>query len=431
MPRKRKHEQVRCTHFKWLLTDRDGTLYADGRANTPNAGRHSLGTKDKQEALRLLPELDRVRAEDLGLVPRSAESVPQGRPLPLDEGRKLYESHIARSRVTGGVRRSTQKRYRAVFDKFLPFAKSRGVTVWNGTTRQLLTDYSAHLESIDYAHKTLVNELTTLKQTVKWLIKEGHLRGMQPIELRLRKAESEPAYCYRAEEVNAMIRHCRDKQELSWLVNVIIALACTGLRIAELASLRWSDVDLENARLTLTDESGLPGKASAGRSRRELKSGRSRSFPIHADLMEVLRSIPRRDRYIFHGPRGGRLKPDTVRRILVREVIEPLAKRFPTGDGEKGFANGRLHSFRHFFCSTCANNNVPERVIMDWLGHADSGMIRHYFHLHNDEARRRMDSLDFLGGVGGRSAGQAEGEPKKEDVAPPPAERRVDADGRD
>ena len=428
MPRKRKHEQVRCTHFTWVLVLRNGTWYADGRSNTPDAGRHSLGTKDKQEALRLLPELDRVRAEDLGLVPRSAEGSRQGRPLPLDEGRNLYERHIARPRVAGGVRASTQKRYRAVFDKFLPFAESRGVTVWNGITGQLLTDYSAHLESIGYAHKTLVNELTTLKQTVKCLTQEGHLHGMKPIELKLRKAESESAYCYRAAEVGAMIRHCRGKESLLWLANVIIALACTGLRIAELASLRWSDVDLENGRLTLTDESGRSGKASAGRGRRELKSGRGRSFPLHADLLEVLRGMPRRDGYIFHGPRGGRLKPDTVRRILVREAIEPLAERFPTADGEKGFVHGRLHSFRHYFCSTCANSGVPERMVMDWLGHANSEMIRHYYHLHDEESRRRMDSLDFLGGAGGRSAGQAEGNDDEEDVESPPNEMRDDGE---
>ena len=42
-----------------------------GRSNPVNAERQSLGTKDGDEAIRLLPELDRVRAEDLGLIPRS------------------------------------------------------------------------------------------------------------------------------------------------------------------------------------------------------------------------------------------------------------------------------------------------------------------------------------------------------------------------
>jgi integrase len=387
---------VRCAHFTWRLVARGGKWYADGRSNTPNAGRHSLGAKDKDEAIRLLPELDRVRAEDLGLIPRSTEAIRQGRSLPLEEGRRLYEKHIARPRVTGGTRKSTQKRYRTVFDKFSVYAASIGVTVWNGVTAEVLTGYAGHLEGQGYAHKTLTNELTTLKQAFKWLIKAEHLAGMKPIELKLRKAESESPYCYRPQEVMAMVEYCRARPSLKWLCDVVIALACTGLRIAGLASLRWPDIDFDAGRLKLTDETGRP--LQADQKRRELKSGRSRTFPIHRDLMVVLKGLARQDTYVFHGPSGWHLTPSTVRRILVREVIEPLAKEFPTPAGQKGFRDGRLHSFRHYFCSFCANNGVPERMVMDWLGHADSEMIRHYYHLHDEEAQRRMDELDFLGG---------------------------------
>ncbi len=201
---------------------------------------------------------------------------------------------------------------------------------------------------------------------------------------------------------------------------VIVALACTGLRIAELASLRWSDLDLKTGRLKLTDETGRPVKPD--NKRRELKSGRSRTFPIHADLLAAIKDLSRRDAFVFHGPRGGRLKPDTVRRILVRDVIEPLAEQFPVADGEKGFRDGRVHSFRHAFCSNCANNGVPERMLMDWLGHANSEMIRCYYHLHNEEAQHRMNQLDFLGGAGGRS-GSDNGDNNKEDVEPSPTEK--------
>jgi len=403
MPKPRKNEKIRCANFSWTLSERNGIWYADGRSNTVNAGRHSLDVRSKQEALQQLPELDRQRAEDLGLIPRSARPESPTTPLSLAEGRRLYEEHVARPRVTGGVRKSTQKKYRSVLDKFLPFAAGRGVTTWNGVTSELLCAYVADLEAKGYAHKTQSNELITLKQAMKWLIKQGHLQGMKPIELSVRKAESERAYCYRSEEVRAMIEHCRATEALHWLANVIIALACTGLRIAELVSLRWADLDFENGRLALTDETGRPN--TEGRKRRELKSGRSRSFPIHPDLLEVLQGMPRVDAYVFHGPRGGRLKPDTVRRILIREVIEPLTERFPSSTDEKGFRDARLHSLRHYFCSTCANSGVPERMVMEWLGHVDSEMVRHYYHLHDEEARRRMADLDFLGGAGGCSAG--------------------------
>ena len=115
--------------------------------------------------------------------------------------------------------------------------------------------------------------------------------------------------------------------------------------------------------------------------------------------------MSRVDTFVFHGPRGGRLKPDTVRRIFVREVIAPLKERFSSAEDEQGFKDGRLHSFRHYFSSTCANRGVPERVLMEWLGHQDSEMVRHYYHLHDAESRRQMERLNPLGNTGDRLAG--------------------------
>ena len=96
---------------------------------------------------------------------------------------------------------------------------------------------------------------------------------------------------------------------------------------------------------------------------------------------------------MFHGPLGGKIKADTVRRILIRDVLKPLASRFPPqGDGP-GFLDGRLHSFRHYFCSNCANVGVKERVLMSWLGHRNSKMVHRYYHLHDDESRRQMERV--------------------------------------
>jgi integrase len=40
---------------------------------------------------------------------------------------------------------------------------------------------------------------------------------------------------------------------------------------------------------------------------------------------------------------------------------------------------------------------VPEQVVMRWLGHQDSLMVRHYYHLHDDEAQRQMQRVNFVG----------------------------------
>jgi len=242
--------------------------------------------------------------------------------------------------------------------------------------------------------KTLLNELTVLKQCIRWLIEAGHLMGCQPIKLPLRKVESQRAYCYSSAEVQAMVAHCQQSPDLAWIGDVIVALACTGLRISELVDLKWSDLDFAKVRINLTDESS---QRKSNTARRTTKSSRSRSFPLHQDLVPVLQRQPKIDSYVFHGPRGGRLKADWVRRQFVADVIEPLAKKFTDIRDGKSFADGRLHSFRHFFVSACALKRVPEQVVMDWVGHADSAMVRHYFHLHDEQALRYMQSLDLLG----------------------------------
>lgn len=70
------------------------------------------------------------------------------------------------------------------------------------------------------------------------------------------------------------------------------------------------------------------------------------SIPIHPRLRKLLEALERKpDGYVFHARRGGRLRPRNVLHMFIRDVIEPLKKRFPTPPGEIGFEHGRLHSF--------------------------------------------------------------------------------------
>jgi integrase len=312
--------------------------------------------------------------------------------------------HVGRPRVVGGVRPSSIKRYRAVLDKFEQFLTTEGINTWNQVTREVLQSYAAHLDDGGYSYATEYLELTTLKQAIKWLVEQNRLPAACLIRLPLSKPEGTTTYCWHEAEVAAMLRLCRTTEGLGWLGDVIVALACTGLRISELASLRGSDIDGTKNLIKLTDESRRARKDKDA-VRRQTKSGRSRSFPIHQDLRQVLEPMtPGKEGTIFRGPLGGRLKPDTVRRILVRDVLTPLQERFPAPKGEPGFKDGRLHSFRHYFCSTCSNSGIPEEVVMRWLGHRDSDMVRHYYHLHDEEAQRQMKRLKFLGEAGGSGA---------------------------
>ncbi len=397
MARKRRNEKIACQFFTWLLSRRRGVFQADGRSNAVSAGRHSLNTRSYAEATQRLRQLDQNVAIERGLVQASDRPQPTGTPptLPLSEGRDLYLAHAGRSRVVGGVRPSSLKRYRAALANFLAFAAERGLEDWGQINAAVLQEYACHLErNRRAAYRTQFLEITTVKQVVGWLIRAGRLPQGCRIDLPLRKPQGSRTYCWRPEEVRAMVDYCRAKPELNWLGNVLVALAFTGLRIAELSGLRWSNIDMASGMIHLPDNTST---ARPGDALQTTKSGRDRSFPIHAKLRDVLRELPQTAAgFVFFGPRGGRLKPDTVRTILVKDVLRPLAPKFPTRAGERGFASGRLHGFRHTFVSSCARCGVPEATVMRWLGHAESRMVKHYFHLFDDEARRQMRRLHLF-----------------------------------
>ncbi len=193
-----------------------------------------------------------------------------------------------------------------------------------------------------------------------------------------------------------MVQRRGEQPDLGGLGDELVALARTGLRISELVQLRWTDFDLDRGVLHLVDASALSQSRKARNRVRTLKSGRNRSLPIHQELRNRLRTLPRHPAgFACHGRHGGRIEPDSLRNILVRDVLKPLAGRFPSSLGQVGFLDGRLHSFRHLFRSLCANRRAAQRIAMSWLGHSDSRMVAYSDHLHDDEARRLMDLLSL------------------------------------
>lgn len=193
-----------------------------------------------------------------------------------------------------------------------------------------------------------------------------------------------------------MIEHCCQQDPLRWLANVITALAHLGLRISELASLRWSDVDLQAKSVRIADERSSHRKQQTGIAR-TTKGRRSRTIPIHPRLLALLMTFDRsQGGRVFHAARGGILRPRNVLATFIDQVIEPLKERFPTPNGEIGFEHGRLHSFRHYFCSQAFLGGASEGEIRDWLGHADSKMVEHYRHVRNEDAHRKMEQITFV-----------------------------------
>jgi len=389
---KNKENQL---YFNWGFLKRNGVFYADGRSNTPNLGKHSLGTRKRSEAEENLQHLDFKFAVQNGLIVETLTD--EGFPtISIEIGWKEFLEHCQRPRVMGGTSENTYKRYRTVADKFTEFCQKQSLGDWQAVKKPVVESYGRHLSKLGYAERTLSLELHLIQHVVHWFIDEKRLPEEQRMKLGLKKMTGTDTYCYTRDEVDAILKRCESKDDLAWLYPVLATLAMTGMRIGEAIQLRHSDLEWEPRPIIKIADEGASQRKAKMKSARKTKGKRGRSVPIHPDLESILKSVPRhRDGYVFHGPRGGRLKADTARVIFKRDVIGPLADQFPTDEGDIGFIHGRFHSFRHYFVSQCSAAGASEGQIKDWVGHQDGEMVAIYRHQFNDANQARMASIRF------------------------------------
>ncbi|MAT14405.1 MAG: hypothetical protein CMJ46_03955 [Planctomyces sp.] len=398
MKKKLQREMISCEYFQWTIYTRNGVWQADGRSNAVDAGRNSLGTRDYEEARKELIQLDRQMAVDLGLAEKNILEAIDEPTISISDGISEYLADCQNPSIVGGVRPSTVKRYVAILDKFETFSRQTKLKYWSQVTNQVVKRYVAWLpkqRKSGYAERTLTIEANTVKQVNRWLIENEMLPHRYRINLKVKKINDSPTYCWKPEEVHAMLELTKGTPELNWLWRVLLTLTYTGARSGEICQLEWRDIDLNVFELTIRHESGseVNGKSKS----RTTKTGKTRIVPIKRVLADMFSQMPATNGRVFSHPEDDVLEPDKIRKSLIKDVLTPLSQKFPPSGTGKSFINGRVHSFRHFFCSQCANGGVPEPVVKKWMGHSkDSQMFERYYHLNDRDSRTHMFRLNLL-----------------------------------
>ena len=235
---------------------------------------------------------------------------------------------------------------------------------------------------------TVNRQLDTLKaalrKAVEWRVIEVHpLQGLKRIKVdddervrylsadeenRLREALVKRESALRASRDSGNERRKTRKEKLlpariSDFVDHIRPLALTalntGLRRGELFSLKWSDVDLAGALLTV--------RAAAA------KSGDSRRIPLNDEAQGVLRDWRKQSKrhapedLVFPGDGGARL----TNIVKGWATVCKLAK----------LADFRFHDLRHTFASKLVQRGVDLNTVRALMGHSDMTMTLRYSHL--------------------------------------------------
>ena len=253
----------------------------------------------------------------------------------------------------------TQRAYGADAERFLQFAR---VTLGQVTLGQV-QNYADSLAEAALAPATVHRMLSAVKSVFAFGHRLGYLQFDVARPLRLAAVRD----CLNerildeteVQRILALERHPRNSA-------ILRLLYVCGLRVSELCSLRWRDLQARN---------------DGGQATVLGKRGKTRSIlmPVSTwNILIALRNDGAEDAPVFPSRRKGPLHPSQVLRI-VRAAAKKAGITKPVSP----------HWFRHAHASHSLDHNAPISLVQATLGHADISTTGRYLHARPSDSSSR------------------------------------------
>lgn len=272
-----------------------------------------------------------------------------------------------------GLRASTVHRYRTHVARFFGpmFGTLEVDSIDSAAFRKL-----AALELAPGTRNVLIAELLCMMRVAH----EWEVRSLPPPKVkRVREQESDPHW-YSPREYAAMIAAAPTSQhEL-----VVLLGGDAGLRSGEILALKVEDVDF-TARELYIHRSMWRGEEGP------TKGGKDRRVPISRRLHKVLREAcagASRKAYVLTGTNESLTRSQLKHRARVVEAraLGCTARECP----------GRIHVYRHTFCSNLVRSGVHPRAVQKLAGHSSLRQTERYMSVSNQQLHNAIDMLDTL-----------------------------------
>ena len=256
------------------------------------------------------------------------------------------------------------------------------------------------------SHAYVAYEANVLKAALADAVRWGVLAANPMERVRPpRAARREPQY-FTADQARRFLDEAARTSRFHPLYLLAIR---AGLRIGEIAALRWPDVDLEQGVVRVRHSLNVKSRpAVLG----PTKSGRMRTVDIGPDTVSALRrhkaaqAATRLALGPDWNPEGWAFTTATGRHIWREEIkradFDPICDRL-------SLPRIRLHDLRHTMATLMLTQGVHPKVVQERLGHASISMTLDTYSAVvpglQREAARRIEELTRAGGA--RPAGPA------------------------
>lgn len=282
---------------------------------------------------------------------------------------------------------STMDFYEKSVEKFTKFLGILADERIEDIEREHVRKFRAEI-STTLAAKTINHHLKLIKMVFKSARREGLVID-DPTEFvdTIKRTNLSIRRPFTFAEIRKVLAVC----DVEWFSMVMTGIY-TGQRLADVAALRWSNVNIKEAEIRLVAR----------------KTKRRMLIPIAPPLLVHLKSLPKTSD--THAPvhpnaaailekqgRVGTLS-NQFSAILVRAGLRGASSLSKQGTGKGREAKRELnelsfHSLRHTAVTMLKEAGIPQAVVQELIGHDSEQMSEHYTHVGSEALKKAADSL--------------------------------------
>jgi integrase len=206
-------------------------------------------------------------------------------------------------------------------------------------TRVDLLRFKQHLIDRGRSNRTAANKCLRINQFIRSVLQLDAGKG--PITIRDMKFTEPEVSVFNDDELKAFFLHCD-----AYHFAIFKTYLMTGLRKQELENLTWDDVDFTAGIVRVTPKKDW-----------QPKTWEARDIEVPDDLLEILKAVERRGKYVFANSAGNRYTHSW-------DDCQSIAKKANVQDAHP-------HKFRATFATTLLQNGVDLKTVQSLLGHKD------------------------------------------------------------
>lgn len=297
------------------------------------------------------------KAAEQALAVRKAEIV-QGRYQFRERHRTTFAELAGQYMPLARVNKRSWDRDQSLLTNLLPAFGARRLDDINPLS---IEEYKRQrLEKVKPA--TVNRELALLRHMLNLAVSWKKLASNPMRDVRMLRVDNVQDRILTKKETDALLRAC-----CGHLRPVVITALHTGMRLGEILTLRWGQVDLGQRMVTVLNA----------------KNGKARKIPLNNVMMELLEKIKEGSRsdHVFVSDR-------------TKRPVSGMRTAWLAAIRRSGIARCRFHDLRH----TCASRMVAAGVdlvtVKEILGHSTITMTVRYAHSAPESKRKAVEALE-------------------------------------